>query len=363
MKANNNKILKAINRILTITVLILYVLILYLPFAHPEKLPHLNYIGIATLPVLIIMFITIAINICSRNIALSILAIASLAAGFPIWRNTFVINIADDPDIATDNKIQLKLLSYNLYGFAYTEDSPDSILSLVTRGNFDIVCFQEYHDIRLESGKRISSLLDSIYPYSHFGYGLSNHGIALFSRFPIVKTPCDNYGANIYNSVFTDLLVNGDTIRIINNHLESTHLNAEERAITTKLADDRDDSIYNTTYGLLKHLATSAINRAPQADSVAALVARTTYPIIIMGDFNDIPQSYAYHHIISAGDRNLRDAYAAAGKWFYYWTYNDHHFYLPIDHIIVSDDFKILDAHVEYVKFSDHNPISATVQL
>ena len=360
---SKNKILDIANSIFTIAVLLVYLLVLYLPFLHPNLLPHLNFIGIATFPILIILLITIVINICNRNILLSILTVVMLLIGFPNWRNTFVINIADDPEPADDNKIQLNLLSYNLYGFAYTEDSADSILSLVTRGNFDIVCFQEYHDIRLESGKRISSSLDSIYPYSHFGYGLRNHGIALFTRFPIVKKPCDNYGANIYNSFFTDLLVNGDTIRIINNHLESTHLNAEERAITAKLTDDIDDSIYNTTYGLLKHLATSAIDRAPQADSVASLIARTTYPIIIMGDFNDIPQSYTYHRIISAGDRNLRDAYAAAGKWFYYWTYNDHHFYLPIDHIIVSDDFKILDAHVEYVKFSDHNPISATVQL
>lgn len=362
MKSDNNKILKTINRIFTFVALILYVLVIYLPFLHPELIPHLNFIGIATLPILLLFIAIIIINICHRNILLSLVTIISLLICFPTWRNTFVFNIPDEPNIA-GHSTQLHLLSYNLHDFTYADSSPDSILSFVSHGNFDIVCFQEYHDTRLHSGKFISSSLDSIFPYSHFGYGLRNHGIALFSRYPIIDKPNGSFGGNIYNSVFTDILVNDDTIRIINNHLESTHLNDEERAITSKLSDNKDDSIYNTTYGLLKHLASSSVNRAPQADSVAALIARTSYPVIIMGDFNDIPQSYAYHRIISSENHKLHDAYAAAGRWLYYWTYNDHCFFLPIDHIIVSDDFKILDAHIDYVKFSDHNPISAIVEL
>lgn len=105
---------------------------------------------------------------------------------------------------------------------------------------------------------------------------------------------------------------------------------------------------------LLRKLAEAVAIRAPQADSVAQAIRRNSSRyVLVCGDFNDSPVSYA-HRVIGEG---LNDAFveAGAGPGF---TYNQNHLYFRIDHIFASPAFRVLECKVDRsIRASDHYPV------
>ena len=99
--------------------------------------------------------------------------------------------------------------------------------------------------------------------------------------------------------------------------------------------------------------------RARQADSVAAILRESPYPVIVCGDFNDLPGSYAYTTIRGP----LSDAYEDYGRPFGR-TYNRLSPTLRIDNIFYDPEtFRCIDFKTVPTTLSDHNPIVATFEI
>ena len=97
--------------------------------------------------------------------------------------------------------------------------------------------------------------------------------------------------------------------------------------------------------------------RAEQAEKVGEYVHNTPYPIILCGDFNDVPVSYTYHSV--KGDK-LIDAFRECGSGYGY-TYNKKLFHFRIDQIMHSKEGKAIQFKGGDVKYSDHYPISCKI--
>ena len=80
--------------------------------------------------------------------------------------------------------------------------------------------------------------------------------------------------------------------------------------------------------------------------------------VLVMGDMNDTPGSYAYRTV--CGD-DLRDAWAEAGFGPTY-TYHDHHLYVKIDHILYRGNMKLLSCRRDKEGESDHYPLVAVFE-
>ena len=59
-------------------------------------------------------------------------------------------------------------------------------------------------------------------------------------------------------------------------------------------------------------LKSAFVLRAEQAQIIANYIKDSPYPVIVMGDFNDTPQSYAYRKI----RKGIHDAFRLAGGGF-----------------------------------------------
>ena len=81
--------------------------------------------------------------------------------------------------------------------------------------------------------------------------------------------------------------------------------------------------------------------RAEQADTLAALVAASPYPVIVCGDFNDTPVSYTYRTVA----RKLNDSFRKVGRG-YSHTYRGFFDMLRIDYVLFSDEFEALSYEV-----------------
>ena len=66
-----------------------------------------------------------------------------------------------------------------------------------------------------------------------------------------------------------------------------------------------------TLVNIVEQLKANFVIRASQAVQVRNIIDTTRYPVIVCGDFNDTPVSFAYNHI--AGN-NLTDGFRDRGK-------------------------------------------------
>jgi endonuclease/exonuclease/phosphatase family metal-dependent hydrolase len=108
---------------------------------------------------------------------------------------------------------------------------------------------------------------------------------------------------------------------------------------------------------IYRKLANAYHLRAQQARLIALEISKSPYPVIVCGDFNDTPTSFAYHQIA----KDLDDSFIKSGKGMGN-TYNNN--LLPpirIDYILYSKIFQSSAFSVLNAPYSDHFPIMASV--
>ena len=127
----------------------------------------------------------------------------------------------------------IKLISYNVctYGGNYKYDHGfDTVFSYLEREKADIVCLQE----DVDTWRRfVFQRYQKIYPYNDTTVlhqnALTFNGVGIHTRFPIIRKERIWYPSNTNGSVAYYLNTGKDTLLVINNHLEGTHLSDEER--------------------------------------------------------------------------------------------------------------------------------------
>ena len=270
----------------------------------------------------------------------------------------------------TDNPPEgsFKLLSYNIMGFdgATRKDGKNPILTYLKESGADILCLQEYatggssHHL---SQKDVNLELKA-YPYHRIhtvgrGKGHTNR-IACYSKFPILSARILNYPSEYNGSVIYEVKIGGDTLTLINNHLESNKLTKADKVVyEDMLKSPEKEKVKSGVRLLIRKLAEASAIRAPQADTIAHEIAASRHPyIIVCGDFNDTPISYAHRTIQGP----LKDAYAASGRGVGV-TYNENFFWFRIDNILHSANMKPINCTVDKVRYSDHYPLWCYLQL
>jgi len=272
----------------------------------------------------------------------------------------------------SSGKNSFTLMSYNTMLFAHlqkhTAASPNKIIQHILESDPDIVCLQEF---AVSSKKKSDYLTQSDifrifekYPYKYIEYRQKENwkrsGIATFSKFPIVNTQNISNKADFGVSIYNDIVIKGDTIRLFNNHLESNRLTERDRHLPIELKDDfNSDKLSGTTKKLSSKLFIAYKRRAKQADRIAAEVKSSPYKVIVCGDFNDVPASYTHSKIKG----NLTDAFAATGFGLG-WTLNLSIYRFRIDYILYDAKyFSTGKLITDNVKYSDHYPIHTTISF
>lgn len=267
---------------------------------------------------------------------------------------------------------KLRVLSYNTMLFGHlkkhTESNPNKTIEHILTSDADVVCLQEFAVSSKSKGDYLTHSdiykIFKKYPYKHIEYNQNENwkrsGIATFSKFPIVNkidfSESDEFGVTIYS----DIKVGDDTIRLFNNHLESNRLTERDRSLPLDLKDDFDsDKLKGTTKILSRKLFIAYKTRAKQAKRIAKEIEKSPYKVLLCGDFNDVPASFTYSQI--KGD--LKDAYVETGLGLG-WTLNLSIYRFRIDYIFYdSRYFQTNDLVIDKVKCSDHFPIHADIIL
>ncbi|MEG1581210.1 MAG: endonuclease/exonuclease/phosphatase family protein [Bacteroidaceae bacterium] len=255
----------------------------------------------------------------------------------------------------------IKVLSYNVMAFgAHPSEKP--IYSYAARyikeSDADIVCLQEGAAI---SDEMRLNTLEELACYRHQDtVNHSSNRLVLLSRYPILKTEHIHYESEENVSAAFWLKIENDTVIVINNHLESNRLTMSDREMYKNLVKDPESmSIKQSSRFLASKIGQASKKRAYQADSVAAYIQRHKgYSMIVCGDFNDSPISYARYTIC----QGLTDTFLATGNGIGH-SFNRDGIYVRIDHLFCTDDWEPYGAMVDTeTDASDHYPISCYLQ-
>ena len=358
-------------------IVICYFLGLSAQWISPEKMGMPTYF-VMLMPIwIVMMMMMIVFWLCFKKWIHALIVIGIMVMTFGQWRKVVTINNPFKSQQSTVNSQQstinsqqsIKILTFNTHIFNnHKDDSFEKVAEFIKKCDADIVCLQEFgYYYRYGASKQeILKIFDSIYPYRHLWFKNQNkwgeNGLATFSRYPIIKKKKIEYQSADNISIYSDIVIKEDTIRVINNHLESNKLNQEDREIAKKIMADDNSRQEKINAGLKvgSRLVSGAKNRVQQVGAVRSTIEETNYKTIALGDFNDVPLSYTYTKI--CGD--LQDAYAKGGKWGYHWTYNKSAMLFAIDHILVDKEFEVVSSKVHReMKVSDHYPMSCTIRI
>ncbi len=261
-----------------------------------------------------------------------------------------------------------KVLSYNVRLFNYYETrngvySPKRVLDFLKSQNADIICLQEFFLLGNPDVEKEAMLRELGSKYNiHFKLlKVSNnryYGIATFSRFPIA-----NKGEFVHNnssslSIYTDVVINRDTFRIFNNHLQSFMLKRMNKSLLDEMASSGNKELMDEVKSLSISLKKGFVNRSQQAQLLKNKVNNSPYPVIVLGDFNDTPVSYTYWKIC----KGLDDAFLTSGYGAGF-TYKGNYPPNRIDYILYDNKLVNTYFEIKKIKYSDHYPIEAYFRL
>lgn len=249
----------------------------------------------------------------------------------------------------------VKLVSYNVKGMLNDNNklSTEQINHFIDSVRPDIVCLQEFVPSRAKSAKVRSKVMDG------FNSAVVG-GQAIFSRYKIIGKSEEFFtGDESGSSFWADLLIGSDTIRIINNHLHSTSIKADDNQYLSSMGFVSDTMRREKFKDIVLRLHETSSKRVHQADTVALLIEQSPHKVIVCGDFNDTPNSYVYNTISD----DLKDAFQEAGSGFCY-TYRGFMNLMRIDYILVSEPIEVLKYWVDTdFKESDHLPLTTVLKI
>jgi endonuclease/exonuclease/phosphatase family metal-dependent hydrolase len=278
---------------------------------------------------------------------------------------------SSEKKIINDEAHPIKVMSFNvrlfdLYNWFGKHQLRDKIIAFLKKESPDIICFQEYYTSEGSIYNfRMNDTIKAILPaaYSHIVYTSNLHdnkdhwGIATLSKYPIVGKKSVRYkskGRDLF--ICSDVVVEDDTMRIINSHLESIRFKDEDYRFIENLGSDGNEEELNNSLNILRKLKWAYTKRARQVKVVKEEITKSPYPVIVCGDFNDTPSSYTYKELSDG----LFDAFRESGKGFGK-TYAGKFPSYRIDYILYDKKFKSSGFTTHDEKLSDHYPISCFI--
>ncbi len=257
----------------------------------------------------------------------------------------------------------IDVMTYNVHIFrdAGWNGSIDSIAGYVRASAPDILAMQEYYTSSSMPADSIGTLMGG-YPYRRTFYIRSEpgsgvgYGLAVYSRHKIVRSEEIVFENESNGAMYADIVVSGDTVRVFNCHMQTTDVDNSDIAFVEG-AEREDVEMKEGFSRIIGKLKTNGMKRAAQADIVAGYIESSPYPVILCGDFNDVPASYTYKRM----SHELKDCFKVAGRG-YARSFRELYGLFNVDYIFFSpESFECVRYESPSLPFSDHNPV--TVRL
>ncbi|HFX17535.1 MAG TPA: endonuclease [Flavobacteriales bacterium] len=247
-------------------------------------------------------------------------------------------NLSDDHAFSV---MSYNVRLFNTYKWIHKKGIDVDISNYIKDQSPDILCLQEFKkDVKTDFSQ---------YKYQHIILKGQKRkaGLALFSKYKIIDKGDLKFDHTYNNTIWSDIIIRNDTVRIYNIHLQSFKIKKPE------------DLVNNDKHILSQKLIQVFQKQYEQAKIIQKHIEQSPYPVIVTGDFNNTAFSSPYKVLVDGKN----DAFVEAGQGFgITWQYK----WLPlrIDFILPDEKIKVLKFEtLNYIKLSDHYPIKAWLLL
>ncbi|MCS6761764.1 MAG: endonuclease/exonuclease/phosphatase family protein [Candidatus Devosia symbiotica] len=220
----------------------------------------------------------------------------------------------------------VKMMTHNLFGLNY---DMAQVVAAFRSEDTDIIVLQEYFG---EQTSDLHSRLLKDYPYFVRCRGGKRANLGLYSRIPFEQVqdhacPDNAYVMNRTGHILVRFTVPGDKpFSVLTTHMDWPLPVARQRE---------------------------------QLAALSAVVADIEGPLIVAGDFNSTPWSYALRDFVASNGlvRETVNLVTYPMRFFYFDAWRDMIPFLPLDHVMTRGGVVVYELHAGHRTASDHLPV------
>ncbi len=344
-------------RWINVSVIILTLLSYLAPDVNPNSFWPTAFLGLL-FPLLLIANILLIVWWAFRRHWYAFFSLGCLLVGYSHVQGAFGLRFASalKPEHA---KGAITLMTFNAHefkGFGKQKFDEKIFRELVLAQRPDVLCFQEF-PLHASVAKKFGDLLSETAGL-RYAYQEKSGTLAIFSRYPIGRKEAKYFTNRANGYLYADLDIGGKNIRVFNLHLQTNAISKITENIDPADVKIQDREIWQSFGGVLRRYKRSSQLRARQAIAISAAIKKSPFPVLVCGDFNDVPMSFTTH-TISDG---LQDGFKCKGSGRGV-SYAGNLPGLRIDYALAGPDFEVLDFHTLHPGLSDHYPLVMRVAL
>ncbi len=354
-------IVKLILKIATLVVYFITLLCCFGGYVPPEILALPSVLVLALPYMVIATVILILIWLLRKAWIISAIGIITLIIGWTPIHMNFPFNRPHEP---VADAVTFKLLTWNVaHGVEFTkpDDDDNRTFRAILHEDADIVCLQEMKNFSVKAIPNMSQeLYDSIcakYPYRE---RYDAHDVQIFSKYPFtrMRQAEDHYYPN---ARFARFSIEGHSFMLCNVHLTSYAIDPKDQTVISGIRSPQglEHSLKNFKNTVYHKLTTSFPLRSGVTKNLLWNIREYRGPVIVCGDFNDVPASWTYRLFIKDG---FKDAYAETNMFSTATFYNNFLFF-HIDQIMYRGLIRPLNVERIDIRSSDHYGLTAVFEF
>lgn len=275
-----------------------------------------------------------------------------LLAALPITTRLFSFGMGAS---GTPGESEITIVTTNVRGFkndVWNSVGEELAFRFIHQRKPDVLLLQETRDDRHKK-----PYFDEIKAASGLGkrHQPTKKTIATYANEPVFVADKFSGPGRFNGFLVTDVETELGTIRFINAHLQSNRISKMAGEIG-KDSDVKEE--IDRAESMLRNYGASAAIRANQADEIRRFVRESPHPVIIGGDFNDVPSSYTYQQIRTP---RLRDAWVEKGFGLG-TTFTGPLPGLRIDFLLVDTSFTVSEVERFDTGYSDHRGLRVVIE-
>jgi endonuclease/exonuclease/phosphatase family metal-dependent hydrolase len=324
----------------------------FTPDIAPSKIWLFAFLAL-TYPILVFANIFFIVSWLFIDIKYIFISILTLALGYNHVSSYFGFRGGK----ISNNAHDISLVSYNISNALSGYDKSKNIKLLKAKKLEEFLSrFEDEDTISLqEVGSYASDIIKK--PFSKYHIHKFDKGAVILSKHPIIKKGLIEFGTKTNSCLWADIVIDIDTIRIYNVHLQSNKISKDAEEMINNKNLDKEEA-FSKISTIFRHYKNYHLTRKKQAIMVKEHADLSPYKVIICGDFNDVPLSYNYKVLQKNLIDTFKDKGAGSGS-----TFNGNIPFLRIDYILVHPSFKVSKFNIIKEKYSDHYPIATVIAI
>jgi endonuclease/exonuclease/phosphatase family metal-dependent hydrolase len=341
-------------------------------FVSPANVSYLALFSLTTPFAIVVSLFFAVLWLFSTHKLRSLLSLAALIACYKVTLTIFGFNYFGDNDMSRRHNT-IKIMSWNSHGMGIFNRPIDKafdqrILDFLKEENPDILCLPEFSSSKKDAMKPYADDIVENGHYIDYRFNADNSlnnkvylGTAVFSKYPFKNYETHKLGEDIYMMQGDIELATGKMIRVFFVHLTTFGLSDQDKEYIdeAKSRNTELESDIEQSKSFIKKFKVAFRKRANEADRAASIIASSPHPVILCGDFNDLPGSYTYTRLRG----ELNDAFLDKGRGLGR-SYNRISPTLRIDHFFYdASALRLVGFSCPSTVLSDHNPLIMNFEI